>query len=319
MAKNRIVIIGLLSIILSPLSLWAQERIEKMPYGDFESWAVRYIKESHLIGGQTKALYMVGPRDTVYNNKPYKVPSRCPWSTSNAHARAMGVEKASISVWPERRGSGWCCRLETVLDEITAVGIDIKALATGSLFTGRLLDPIGLSQGNDPVSSIDAGIPFMRRPNALMLDYKAFIQPGEGCVYAPAGTKVKKVSGHDEGQIVVLLQHRWEEDGHIYAYRVATASERISKSTHGWVNDHRVPIKYGDISNEPGFAARDGLSKTRFKARNSKGKMVYIEEVEWKGDVEPTHLIIQIGSGCQKAFVGCPGNIVWVDNIRLVY
>ena len=296
-----------------------QERIEKIPYGDFESWTVRYIKESSLLGGQTKALYMVGPRDTIYGNKPYRAPSSTPWGTGNAHARALGVDKASVTVVPERRGNGWCCRLETVLDEITAVGIDIKALATGSLFTGRLLDPIGLSQGNDPVSSIDAGIPFTKRPKALMMDYKALIKPGEGIVFADAGTKVKKMSGHDEGQIVIQLQHRWEENGHLYAYRVGTGSERISQSTNGWVNNHRVEINYGDITGTAAYKEYDALSKTRFKARNSKGRMVNVEEVGWRDDVEPTHLIIQIGSGCQKAFMGCPGNVVWVDNIKLVY
>lgn len=30
-------------------------------------------------------------------------------------------------------------------------------------------------------------------------------------------------------------------------------------------------------------------------------------------------LILQISSGCQEPFVDCPGNVVWCDNIRLVY
>jgi len=54
-------------------------------------------------------------------------------------------------------------------------------------------------------------------------------------------------------------------------------------------------------------------------ARNSQGKMVPIQEVGYRSDVEPTHLILQISSGCQEPFVGCPGNVVWCDNIRLVY
>lgn len=54
-------------------------------------------------------------------------------------------------------------------------------------------------------------------------------------------------------------------------------------------------------------------------ARNSKGKMVPVQEVGYKADVEPTHLILQISAGCQEPFVGCPGNVVWCDNIRLVY
>ena len=33
------------------------ERIEPVPFGDMEQWTVRYIKESKLLGGQTKVLY----------------------------------------------------------------------------------------------------------------------------------------------------------------------------------------------------------------------------------------------------------------------
>jgi hypothetical protein len=61
------------------------------------------------------------------------------------------------------------------------------------------------------------------------------------------------------------------------------------------------------------------LCTDRQKARNSQGKMVCIEEVDWRGDAEPTHIIIQISAGSQKPFTGCPGNTVWCDNIGLVY
>ena len=47
--------------------------------------------------------------------------------------------------------------------------------------------------------------------------------------------------------------------------------------------------------------------------------MVNIEEVDYRADVEPTHLIVQISAGCMPPFTGCPGNIVWCDNIRLEY
>ena len=297
-------------LFLLPLCAHAKERIELIPYGDFESWTVRYIKESALIGGKTKTLYMVGPKDTIRSNKPFTPSAKSPWGTSNAHARAVGIEKVSLSVKPEKRGNGWCCRMENVLEIITAVGIDLKALAAGSVYTGKLVDPVGLKQGANPVSGIDMGIPFHARPKALMLDYKAHIQPNGQAVYADAGTRVKKVPGHDEGQITVLLQHRWEEDGHIYAYRVGTAHEKISRSTASWVNDHRVPIHYapyGAITDHP------------INARNSKGRMVPIEELDFRSDLEPTHIVVLVGAGSMKPFTGCPGNIVWCDNIRLVY
>ena len=47
--------------------------------------------------------------------------------------------------------------------------------------------------------------------------------------------------------------------------------------------------------------------------------MVCVEEIDWRADVEPTHIIIQISAGSMPPFTGCPGNIVWCDNIRLAY
>ena len=62
------------SCIVFPL--YAQNKIEYLPFGDMNSWIVRYIEESALIGGQTKALYAIGKADTIYSNHPY--PS-CPY------------------------------------------------------------------------------------------------------------------------------------------------------------------------------------------------------------------------------------------------
>ena len=85
----------LLAIVLAALSVTAQERIEVL--NDFESWTERSIKESAIIGGKTKTLY-----------KPGGV-----WGCSNAYAKVMGVEKVSVSVTPEKRGNGTCCRMRS--------------------------------------------------------------------------------------------------------------------------------------------------------------------------------------------------------------
>ena len=296
-----------------------EERTEMLPFGDFENWTVRYIKESILIGGRTKALYMIGPTDTVVSNKSFTPKGNSPWGSSNAHAYALGVHKVACAVTPEKRGNGYCCRMESILENVNAIGINLKALATGSIFLGRLIDPVGMQHSSDPTSAIDMGMPFTKRPKALMLDFKAFIQPGGGIITANASKRVKEVEGHDEGQIVVILQHRWEENGHIYAYRVGTATEHISQSTNGWQIDHRLPIRYGDISHSSDFKPWEDLWEERFRTHNSKDKMVYIEEIGWNGDLAPTHIIIQISAGCQKPFTARPGNVVWCDNIRLVY
>ena len=58
----------------------------------------------------------------------------------------------------------------------------------------------------------------------------------------------------------------------------------------------------------------------QFKARNSQGKITTINEVGWAdADETPTHVIVMITAGCYPAFYGCPGNAMWVDNIRWIY
>lgn len=292
MRTNRFLVI----LFFVALYAQAQERIEMIPYGDFESWTEKQIKESALIGGQTKTLYKIGGS----------------WSSSNAHARALGVDKVSVSVTPEKRGDGTCCRMESTLEVVKALGIDFKALATGSIYTGKLQEIVGMKQSSDPNSAIDMGMPFTGRPSALILDYKALIQ-NKTAVYAPARTKVREVEGRDHGHITLILQHRWEKNGHVYAYRVGTAVQPIDRTTE-WHNDFRLPVLYG----KAGEAAKE-LSSNRHKTHNSKGEMVFIEEVGFREDVTPTHLVLQISAGSMLPFTGCPGNVVWCDNIRLAY
>ena len=283
-------------LLLVSGSVCGKERVELVPFGDFEHWTGQQIKESALIGGKTKTLYKIGG----------------PWSSSNAHARALGVDKVSVSVTPEKRGDGTCCRMESTLEVVKALGIDFKALATGSIYTGKLQEIVGMKQSSDPNSAIDMGVPFTGRPSALILDYKALIR-NNPAVYAPARTKVREVEGRDHGHITLILQHRWEENGHVYAYRVGTAVQPINQTTD-WCNDFRLPVLYG----KAGETAKE-LSANRHKTHNSQGKMVCIEEVGFREDATPTHLILQISAGSMLPFTGCPGNVVWCDNIRLAY
>ena len=288
---GTIVAFTIITLLFLTCSLSAQERVEVL--SDFESWTERSIKESALIGGKTKTLFKLGGT----------------WDCSNAHAKAMGVDKVSVSVTPEKRGNGTCCRMESTLETVSAIGINFKALATGSIYTGKMIDVVGMKQSSDPNSAIDMGIPFNGRPSALILDYKALIQ-NQTAVYAPAKTQVKAVEGKDAVQITLILQHRWEENGHVYAYRVGTVQKKITQSTD-WQNDFRLPVQYGKSSL--------ALTNNRHQTHNSKGEMVCIEEVDYRGDLEPTHIIVQISAGSMAPFTGCPGNTMWVDNIRLAY
>lgn len=301
--------------------LLAQERIEMLPFGNFETWTVRYIRESKALGGKVKTLYAVAPTDTIHSNAPFVYGKNGNiWSVSNAYAKVAGIEKASGTTYPEKRGNGYCCRMDCRVDGVSVFGvIDLKVFVSGTLFTGRTIEPVTAAGARDPYSVIDMGVPFTKHPIALMLDYKALVEESNEVTYAKATAHPKKQSGHDEAEFYIYLQQRWEDaDGHVYARRVGTAYERISKTVPQWVNNHRVPIRWGDITQQPDFKEYEGLNKHQFKTMNSKGKMVPIEEVGY-GLNEPTHMIMMLTSGKYEAFVGHEGNTLWVDNVRLVY
>ena len=107
---KKVLFLPLLAMALPLLA----ERIEPIPFGDMEQWTVRYIKESKLLGGQTKTLYCLAPTDTLQQNAPYIYgQDGNPWSTSNAYANVMGIEKAAGTMSPEaREEGGTCCRLD---------------------------------------------------------------------------------------------------------------------------------------------------------------------------------------------------------------
>ena len=66
-----------------------------LKYGDMNSWVVRHIHESAVIGGQTKTLYEIGPNSTIEGNKAYTNKGGSPWGTSNVMAKVMGVVKTN--------------------------------------------------------------------------------------------------------------------------------------------------------------------------------------------------------------------------------
>lgn len=308
----------ILACVPALVCVHAQEKVEMLPFGNMDSWAVRHIKESFILGGDIKDHYSIAPQQSIDGPTPLPKRGNSPWGTSNAYAKVLGVETVSVSVTPEKHGNGNCCKMETRMHTIGAAGINFSALITGSIFTGTTVDPMTSEFTTDPRSAINMGIPFKRRPKALILDYKAKIL--NGAVVCANGTSViRKPQDKDAAQITLILQHRWEENGRIFAYRVGTATERITKSSNGWVNNHRLNVRYGDITKQSDYKAWEALSKRTHKARNKSGRMVYIEEKEFRADVEPTHMIVLISSSCLPPFTGCVGNTIWVDNIRLAY
>ena len=314
-------ILFIFTITISIALFANKEHIEPIPYGDMEQWCVRNIVESKLIGGKTKQLYVVAPTDTITANAPFDY-SQTPWGISNAYANVVGVAKAACTTQPEpRQGGGTCARLNTKIERVRVLGmVNVEVCIAGTLFLGAVQEPV--TSANDPYGNIDMGIPFTRRPKALMLDLKARVNPEHKIVKA-LGISQIVMEGHDEPEVYVYLQRRWEDEkGHIYAERVGTARHRFAESMPEWINDYRINIHYGNITNKPFFKPYMDLFPTggTFKARNAKGKIVDITEVGYAApEATPTHVIVMITAGCYPAFYGAPGNALWVDNIRWVY
>lgn len=317
MIPNKVIIAvfcGLFSV-----SMLAEEELIK--FGNFESWITRSIKESMLVGGKTQTLYEVGPKGTFDGPRAYTNQGGSPWGNSNVYAKVYGVVKTNISVFPDTHQSGQCAKLCTHIVSCKAIGVvNISVLASGSIFLGTLIEPI--TSSTDPMSKMNAGIPFKRRPKALKFDYK-YYSPGGERIRETGFSRRQKVSGKDKGQCVCILQKRWEDtDGNIHALRVGTMRRDFSQNTVDWKEGQVFPIHYGDISHESYYHEGMGLMSgdNAFHAINSKGKCVPIQEEGWAEPNEtPTHIILKFDSSYGGAYVGTVGNTLWVDNVKLVY
>jgi hypothetical protein len=297
----------------------AAQTLEPIQFGDFESWTTREIEESYIIGGKTKLLYVVGPEAYIKGNKPYDYKANTPWTMSNAYAKVAGIHKGSNTVQPETRGNGRCARLDTKMEEVTVFGfIDISVLVSGSMFLGQTLEPI--TGTGDPYKNLNFGMPFTRKPKALVLDYKCIISKNNYVMKFP-GVGSKRIDGvQDKAEFFVYLQKRWEdEDGNIHALRIGTAREQLDHDVPEWQNGHRVEIHYGDIT-KTGYYKDFMHLNGPYRAMNSKGKIVPVIEEGWgSADDTPTHVIMMITAGNQGAFIGTVGNTLWVDNVCWEY
>lgn len=300
----------------------AGQKTVNIAFGNFDHWVVREIKESGVIGGNVRYLYEVAPDDTLRGNIPYRRNPRSPWGTSNVLAKVSGITKGSVTVFPEQRGTGRCARLDTKLETVKVLGmINVTVLASGSIFLGDLIEPV--KDTKNPMAKLNHGVPFTGRPAALVMDYKYRTDGSQNRIKATGFSSQKTVPGQDYGDVILLLQKRWEDaDGNVYAKRVGTASERFGTNTPDWVNGHAIPVLYGDITGNPAFQPQMGLvpDDRAYWCRNSKGEMVPIHETGWAAaDEQPTHMILQMSSSHDGAYVGTVGNSLWVDNVKLQY
>ena len=312
-------LIGVMTLIC-PMFLSAQQKVVPVKFGDMDQWITRKIEESKIIGGNTKLLYELGPTQEIANNEPFTNQGGSPWGNSNVMAKVMGIVKTNTSVYPEKRGSGYCARLETHIESVKVLGlVNITVLASGSLFLGDMKEPI--TGTKDGEKALNSGIPFTERPKAVQYDYKVSVSDEPDRIRQTGFSRKSTVPGRDCAIMTCFLQKRVEDkEGNILAKRVGTVVVRYDHS-EDWTEGAVYEIKYGDISKDSGFDEElMGLGAGHYYARNSKGESKLIQENGWAlPDEAPTHLILQFTSSLGGAFVGSPGNTFWVDNVNLVY
>lgn len=317
----RIILSTVLYIILASSVL--AETVTPISYGNMNRWVVRNIPESGIIGGNTKVLYEIAPNDTVDGDIVYKNKGGSPWATSNVLAHVKGITKGSNAVSPDWRASGdRAAKLSTLIERVKVIGIiNIDVLVGGSIFLGEMIEPI--KSTDNPYSNMVMGVPFTRRPKALQYDYRVEMPSTDSRIYSSGFGRKKTLPGHDNAEVYIILQRRWEDsEGNLYARRVGTGRERFGESTDGWVNGHRLEVMYGDITGRPEYKDYMGLIPVdkSYYARNSKGKMVPVKEVGWdKPDAVPTHMLVMASAASGTAYIGTPGLTLWVDNFGLVY
>lgn len=325
MRRPRLFNLSTAFFLLTCLDLSAQENIIEQinSYGNFDRWCVREIQESGLIGGHTKYLYEFygSPSDTLRTGKtPYESPEGYPWRTNNVLAVVAGVVKTNNTVYPEKRGDGYCARVETHIEEVKALGVvNMDVTCQGVMLVGSLSEPI--KDTKSPMSKVDYGFPFTGKPRAVKLDYKADV--GHDVIRATGFSKKKNLGVPDWAEFTVVLQKRWEdEDGNVHALRVGTGIERIMEDVPQWKNGHEIKIHYGDITSEPFYKEYMGLKTDPdlvWYTVNSKGRKVIVQEEGWADEnTKPNHMMIYFISSCGKAFYGGVGNTVWIDNVEVV-
>ncbi len=298
-------------------------RLEPIPYGDFSGWVTRQVKESKILGGKVKTAYEIRPNSkiAIYNNPYYNLGGPL-WATSNVYAKVAGIVKGVDAVSPGIHAGNRCARLEARMEHLKVLGIvNMDVIVQGTIFLGEIKEPI--SSTKTPFSKMAMGMPYTKRPKALVYDFSVDMPNVNTRVKATGLGPVKTLQGRDNAEVYVLLQRRWEDEkGNIYAKRVGTGRELFGTKTDGWVNGHEIKVNYGDITSEPYYKPFMGLidKEKSYYARNSKGKMVPVTEVGWDSpDATPTHMLMMASAGSGTAYIGTIGLNFWVDNFALKY
>lgn len=291
--------------------------LEPIKFGDFSQWVTRDITESKVLGGKQKTIYAIGPTAHITGNKAYTNTGGSPWATSNVYAKVSGVVKGSNTVSPCDVNGNRVAKMEAKMEHVKVLGlINMDVMVAGSIFLGKVFEPI--TSTKSPYSKMEMGIPYTKRPKALVFDYMVDMPESDTRTKSTGFSSKKTLPGRDHAEVYVLLQKRWEDaNGKLYAQRVGTGRERFSKSTP-WTKGHQLPIHYGDVTKESFYQPWMGIlnGERAYYARNSKGKLVPVEEVGWApADATPTHVLVMASSSCGEAFIGSEGLTLYVDNM----
>lgn len=292
-------------------------RLEPIKFGDMQSWYTRDIKESAIIGGETKRLYEIAPAGHTSGNNAYRNLGGSPWATSNVYAKVSGVVKTSCAVTPATVNGQKMAKVEAKMEHIKALGIiNLDVMVAGTIFLGEIVEPITSTKG--PFGKMSMGMPFTKRPQALVFDYKVDMPNTNTRVKSTGFGPKKTLAGRDQAEVYVLLQKRWEDgNGNLHALRVGTGRERYNKSIP-YSKAHQLPIHYGDITKKPFYKPYMGLlnGDKAYYAKNSKGKLVPVQEEGWApADAVPTHVLVMASSSCGEPYVGTEGVALYIDNI----
>lgn len=291
--------------------------LEKIKFGDFSQWVTREITESKVIGGKKKTVYAIGPTQSIKGNVAYTPKGGSPWATSNVYAKVSGVVKASNTVEPAVVNGNKMAKLYTKIEQVKVLGLlNMDVMVPGTIYLGKVREPI--SSTKSPYSKMEMGMPYTKRPKALVYDLKVDMPNVNTRVKATGFGSKKTLQGRDNAEVYVLLQKRWEDaQGKIHALRVGTGRERYNKSV-ALTKGHQLPIHYGDITKQPFYRSYMGLlnGAKAYYAYNSKGKLVPVQEEGWApADAVPTHVLVMASSTCGEAFIGTEGLTMYIDNI----
>jgi hypothetical protein len=288
-------------------------------YSSLDNWYSRKLKESSLLSGETIDLYGVGKVSAGADLFDLKLKDKTsPWGTTNVYAK-MVLDVGNTRVIPEKRGDGYCARLETKIRKDNIAGFEVEVLLAGTLFLGETAEPVkGLK---DPEKNASQGIPFTGMPKAVKFDYKYHI--GKNRVVAT--TNVKPGTGEDRADFSIILQKRLEDrDGNVFATRIGGNRQFFTGTVNQWVNGAVFPVFYGDATNLPQYDPKTmGLlpSVGTVYVKNSKGVLVPLVETGWgKPGEKPTHMIMYFTSSYEgMKYTGSTESVFWVDNIELIY